>query len=167
MAEVTVSDLRSNWSITSQISDTRLTLCLTDAVDEVKTKIGVEAYREVFLGDTATIEDSEYLDTNVTTTDEIALRTSRVTKGVHYYAIADLVLNTMLNFRATGLLKQEQDAGSPAMNSSSQVINEYLSPKEAKEYSEWLRTKGDRALGLYVVEQAPTNANAWGRSARG
>ncbi len=166
MAVPDSDDLRTKFSISTQISDARLDMCMDDALDTVRVKLGIEAFDEVFNAATDTIDDSIYLDENITTTDETALRLSRATRAVFYYAIADVVLNTSLHIRATGMIKKEQDAGSPGMNSSSQIINEYLTAKEAQEYAAWLTGKADGLIEQYVVVQPPPNISGFGRLVR-
>lgn len=160
MPAVVIQDIRDQFQVGKQIKDDQLQTCLDDGIDTVKSKIGIEAYNQIFAGVASTVEDSEYLDQNTTATDEDALRTSRVTRSVIYYTMADLVLNTSLRIRPSGIVKKEQDSGSPAVSASSQVINEYLSPTEAKQYSDWLIGKADSAVGPYVIEQEPVNP--WG-----
>lgn len=155
MAEPTEEDLRARFGISSQISSGRVEMALSSALRDVKRKIGVEAYNEVFSGAASTILDSAFLDDNATTTDEDALREGDVTDAVYWYAAAKIVLNTSLHIRPTGIVKREQDAGSPAMGSSSQIINEFLTPKEVQELIASMTSEGDRLISSYIIEQEP------------
>src|SRR5688572_15560970 len=132
MALPTADDFKARFSVV-QITDDKIEAYIIDAGNDVKRKLGVEAYAEIFDGETATIKDSEYLDENVTTTDEEALRLADVTRAVIYYAAAYLVLNTHIRLAPGGQMKKQQDAGSVAMGGASQTENEYFSIKEVNE----------------------------------
>lgn len=167
MAEPDSGTVRTRFAVQNTVSDGRIEACLNESIRSVKRKIGIEAYNEIFdEEETPTIEDSEFLDENTTTADEEALRLGQVTDAVYYYTVASLVLNTQLRIRPAGIVKKEQDATSPAISGSTNVINEYISVDEAIKYSNQLRSLADRLIGPYVIEQEPVNANSWGRSVR-
>lgn len=166
MSEPTTDDLKNAFEIATQIGTSRLQFCLNGSLNWCKRKIGVEAYNQVFGSDASTLLDSAYLDENITTTDEVALRLAEVTAAVLNYAMANLVQNANLRIRSSGQVKREQDAGSPAAGAGMQIQNEYLSPKEALEWADRLMATANRLLGPYMIEQEPTNPWAWGRTAR-
>lgn len=165
MPEPQVADLKQVFD-TSGIAESRQLSCLNGALRTVKRRLGVEAYGEIFLGDTSTVEDSEYLDENTTTADEEELRLGSCTDAVYYYAAACLVLNTQLRIRPAGIVKKEQDPGSPAMSQSFQTTNEYISVAEAKEYADWLTSIADGYIAPYVIEQEPINPYGIGKLVR-
>lgn len=142
-------------------------MCLEDALDTVRVAVGIEAFNEIFTGDPSTVIDSAYLDTNLTSSDETALRLSRVTRAVYYFSLAEVVLNTNLRIRPSGLVKKEQDSGSPAVSVASQVENEYLSPKETREYADWLTGKGNELVGAYIIDPGPPSPYGQGSLVRG
>lgn len=117
MAEITVQDIRDRYPIgSSAVPDTAVTFALDSAIVDTKLRIGEATYADL---------------SGATPSSE--LQASAVGMAVCYFTLARLVRSHNLTFRRGGRVVQEQDAGSPAMGSSSQVINEYLSPKEAKE----------------------------------
>jgi hypothetical protein len=161
MAAPTVADFQDRFA-TGNLEESRIEGCLYSSLRTVKVKLGVEAYNEIFEGETSTVEDSEYLDENETTADEEELRTGEVTDAAFYYTAACLVLNTQLRIRPSGIVKTEQDAGSAAMGRNMQITNEYISVSDARQYADWLRAEGDRMLLPYVIEAEPFNP--WGAS---
>lgn len=161
-----VSDLRLRFAVAAEIGEDRIQFGLDNAGFLVKRRIGIEAFNEVFNGVTPTIEDSEYLDTNTTNTDEIALRAGSVTTAFYYYAMADVLINANLRIRASGSVKKEQDAGSPSMQRANAIDNEYLTPKEVREWIAQLKGDADVLIAPYVVEQEPPNVSSVGRLVR-
>lgn len=158
MPEPSVPEFRERFGIHSQIPDTRIEFCLLTALGKVKRKIGQDAYDEIFNSvtpPTATLYDSPYFDQDGTATNEGLLRTQEVTDAAHYFTAALVVLNTSLYIRPAGLVKREQDAASPAMTSSMQVVNEYLPPDEVADVVASLNAQADEFIGLYVLPPDP------------
>ncbi len=151
MAVPNVDDLKERFDIAAQIADPRIEFAIEDALSSVEDAIGIDAYNEVFSGDTATIEDGD--DDDLTTSNEETRRTRKVTNAVYFRAIANCLENANTRIRASGSVKKEQDAGSPAM-SSSQVTNEYLSPKELKEMASLYNSKADALLQPYLFDES-------------
>ena len=162
MPALSANDLTTRFDVATQIDVTRVQACVDTANRWARRKIGIEAFNQIFAGDTSTVTDSEYLDENTTTTDEDALRLGEVTDAVMFFAMAEVVANCNLRIRPSGQVKEEQDAGSPAMTASTQIINKYLSPAEVKEWITELRGNADALISPYVIEQEPVNP--WGVS---
>lgn len=141
------------WFDTKQITDERIELYLTKAGNEIKRKVGIEAYNEIFEGDASTLDDSVYLDENVTTTDEEALRLAEVTHAAICYTAASLVLNFHIRLAPGGQMKKQQDVGS--LSTSTQVENEYFSISDVEKTASMLRAQGDALITPYVIEQEP------------
>lgn len=150
MAEVTLTDLKAAFAV-SDIADSRLTFCLGNAITYVKSRIGFDLYKEVFLGGASTIEDGD--DADSTTVNETAHRLACLKDAVLYYAMARVLVNANLRIRRAGSVKKEQDAGSPGMNNS-QVINEYLTPAEVSEWRATLLSDADDLTESYIPETA-------------
>lgn len=161
-----VSDLRLRFAVAAEIGEDRIQFGLDKAGRKIRRKVGIEAFNEIFDIEPPTVVDSEYLDTNTTADDEIALRAGEVTDAYYYYAMADIVLNANLRLRASGSVKKEQDAGSPSMQRANAIDNEYLSTAEVMQWANELNGRADALIAPYVVLQEPANRNAWGRSLR-
>lgn len=130
MAEVTIADIRNNFGITAAVvADPILTFALEKAIVETKQRIGLAIYADLTGG-----------------TPSDALQAEAVEEAVSYFALARLLRNRYLPFRRGGLVKREQDSGSPAIGSASQVVNEYLTPAEMKEFADQFRADAIQAL---------------------
>ena len=161
-----IETLTRRFKFAANVGDAVKESALDDAAGDVKVKIGVEAYGEVFNAETSTQEDSEFLDDNETVTDEDELRVSRVTSAVYYYAAAYLVVSAGA-INMAGMVSKETANESPGTGRQAQVEVDYLKPTEVEAKAAQLRSQADRLISAYVVEQAPQNPYGWGRSARG
>ena len=164
MAEPDTADLRSSFEIASQVSDSRLEFCIAAAIRDVKRKIGIDAYDQIFNATTPTVEtiyDSLNLDQDATDANEKALRTADVTDAILHYAMAKVVANVNLRLRASGQVSMEQDAGSPAMTGGTQINNKYLTPAEVKTWIGQLNAEGDKLIGPYAVAQDGSTSYAF------
>lgn len=130
MAEVATSDIRANFDILeSEVKTAPIDFALRIAIAETKQRIGAATYADLISG---------------TPSDELSAIS--LEKAVQYLAVSELLKNKFLRFRRGGLVKKEQDAGSPATNQT--IINEYLTPSEMQTLSKAFRDDALETLSL-------------------
>lgn len=152
MAVPTSDDLNQRFDISSQIAVERTDWALELALSDVERAVGIDVYNEIFNAATSTVEDSPD-DADSTTTNEEASRLRDVTNAVYFKAMAYCLENANLRIRASGSVKREQDAGSPAMVSSAQVVNEYMTPEEITTMKAGLEAKAADLLQPYLLDE--------------
>lgn len=130
---ITAAELRELFAVVSQIGDPRLEFAIRGASRTLRKWVGDEAYEDALVwvnGDEAQDE-----------TRAAALKDAEA-----YSAAAELLLNTSLRIRASGLVKREQDAAGPL---GGQITNEYLSPKEIRELREEYAAQAEAIAAPY------------------
>lgn len=130
MAEVTIDDLKNNF-YANQVKDSALEAALAKSIAEVKIRIGLSAYSDM---------------TADNPSDAVAA--VFVGEAVENFTMARLARNLNFRFRPSGLVAQEQDAGSPSTNASSQVLNKYLTPQDQMALSKQFRDEAEQNLDL-------------------
>lgn len=132
MAIPSVEDWLSVYDV-SENDTPLLDSSLERAIRKVKREIGFDAFEAIFeSGTEAVLLDSDR-DVDTTTVNEDAMRLGEVTDACFDYAMYFLLLKTGVRIRPRGLVKKETDAGSPALSGSTNITNEYLTPKELAE----------------------------------
>lgn len=131
MPFLSIETFKEIFAETVTCSDTRLKMCLDGAIDELLVLVGQTAITDV-----------------TATTPSDSLRSERLVRAQGYLAYRDLLLNVSGRMRDGGIVKQEQDAGSPT---GPNVLNSYMMPKEVGELRQQLYDKAMKAIAPYLV----------------
>lgn len=138
MAEITRADIQAHFPV-SELSDGQIDFALAKAIAEIKSRVGATAYADAIASSPAD-----------------ATAAALINEAAELFTVARLMRNTGLRFRANGLVIKETDAGSPALGSSSQITNQYLTPAQQIELAESYRQQGLDALSLVAVDSGAT-----------
>lgn len=135
MAWLTIDRFKKLFVDTANVSDERLQMCLDASVDEILVLVGQTAIDDVALP-----------------TPLDAIRTARLVRAQGYLAYRNLLLNVSGRMRDAGIVKSEQDAGSPAGGGGGTVINSYMMPIEVGELRDQLWADAMTAIAQYVTQ---------------
>ena len=137
MPVVTVQDVKDAYDVASQIASTRLNFCLDNANRKVRRLIGTDYHTRAFA-------------TPVASTDtDLA---SDATEAVIKLTMAEVLVNANLRIRPSGQVIKEQDAASPAMGRSAQIVNEYLTPEQVDAWRDRLISDALSLISPWTLE---------------
>ncbi len=140
------STLRVEFGVPRELSDQSIDAVIAEASRYVAWTVDGDAITTKY-ADAQTDYDAD--------PDDLEVETADLQRAEKHYAMYLVIMRFGVRFRRDGFVKKQQDAGSPAISSGSQITNEYWSAKEIRDWAAWYLQQAVGILNDYSWNLGP------------